>query len=499
MNARVQFAVSAASLVAFAGLARAQSFSEGFEGGAIPAGWSISNQSSPIGTTTWGAGTTTLNGDVLYGPHSGSFLAFTDYECASGAATISNWLILPQVTLRNGDTFSFWTRSTDGVFADRMQVLMSTSGASTNTGSSATDVGDFTTVLLDINPGYTATDYPLSFQSFTITVSGLGAPTSGRFAFRYFVENGGPAGSASDCIGIDDVAYVSAADAHGACCLGDGSCISTISVVCSGQGGAYHGDGSSCASTNCPAGACCKPDGSCVTRTSAACAALSGIYRGDGSSCATANCPVPPYQNGGFETGDFTGWTQFGDSAYTAVADSSFGTAPEEGTFCAHFGAVGDTGGISQVIAAHAGDHVTIDFWYQAQGGTNNSFSADFDGQNLVNFSDDATNTVWTEFNFQRTVSADNPTLSFTFENDPSYDYLDNVTVAVGAGVSCYANCDHSTGTPFLNVADFTCFLQKFSTGNAYANCDNSTTVPVLNVQDFTCFLQKFALGCSAP
>jgi hypothetical protein len=60
----------------------------------------------------------------------------------------------------------------------------------------------------------------------------------------------------------------------------------------------------------------------------------------------------------------------------------------------------------------------------------------------------------------------------------------------------CYANCDNSTTPPVLNVIDFTCFLQKFASGDPYANCDNSTTVPVLNVIDFTCFLQKFAAGC---
>jgi hypothetical protein len=64
---------------------------------------------------------------------------------------------------------------------------------------------------------------------------------------------------------------------------------------------------------------------------------------------------------------------------------------------------------------------------------------------------------------------------------------------------NCYANCDHSTVLPFLNVADFTCFLQKFAAADPYANCDNSTQAPVLNVADFTCFLQKYAAGCSAP
>jgi hypothetical protein len=64
---------------------------------------------------------------------------------------------------------------------------------------------------------------------------------------------------------------------------------------------------------------------------------------------------------------------------------------------------------------------------------------------------------------------------------------------------ACYPNCDHSTTPPTLNVADFTCFLQKFAAQDPYANCDNSTTAPALNVADFTCFLQKFAAGCSAP
>jgi hypothetical protein len=66
-------------------------------------------------------------------------------------------------------------------------------------------------------------------------------------------------------------------------------------------------------------------------------------------------------------------------------------------------------------------------------------------------------------------------------------------------GASCYANCDSSTATPFLNVQDFTCFLTKYAAADAYANCDNSTQAPTLNVQDFSCFLTKFAAGCSAP
>jgi hypothetical protein len=60
----------------------------------------------------------------------------------------------------------------------------------------------------------------------------------------------------------------------------------------------------------------------------------------------------------------------------------------------------------------------------------------------------------------------------------------------------CYANCDHSTAPPILNVNDFVCFLNKYAVGDAYANCDGSTLPPVLNVNDFVCFLNAYAAGC---
>ena len=53
---------------------------------------------------------------------------------------------------------SFYTRTVDApTFPDRLQVRMSTNGASSNVGTTATDVGDFTALLLDINPTYTTT------------------------------------------------------------------------------------------------------------------------------------------------------------------------------------------------------------------------------------------------------------------------------------------------------------------------------------------------------
>ncbi|MFN0131382.1 MAG: kelch repeat-containing protein [Phycisphaerales bacterium] len=67
------------------------------------------------------------------------------------------------------------------------------------------------------------------------------------------------------------------------------------------------------------------------------------------------------------------------------------------------------------------------------------------------------------------------------------------------------ANCDGSTATPVLNIADFVCFLTRYAAAQTlpaaqqvtdFANCDRSTALPVLNVADFVCFANEYAAGC---
>jgi hypothetical protein len=126
----------------------------------------------------------------------------------TGSETISNWLVTPALTISNGTVFSFFTRTTTAnPFPDRLQVRMSTID-STNVGTLATDVGDFSTLLLDINPNLQPgpANYPETYTQFNITVSGVPTPVTGRFAFRYFVTDAGPNGVNSNYIGIDDLA-----------------------------------------------------------------------------------------------------------------------------------------------------------------------------------------------------------------------------------------------------------------------------------------------------
>jgi uncharacterized membrane protein len=59
----------------------------------------------------------------------------------------------------------------------------------------------------------------------------------------------------------------------------------------------------------------------------------------------------------------------------------------------------------------------------------------------------------------------------------------------------CYANCDGSTVEPILNVADFSCFLQRYAAGHVYGQCDGTLFGPITQ-PDFSCWLGYFAMGC---
>lgn len=188
----------------------AQAITEGFEDITTLAGsgWVISDMSSPVGTTTWMQGN---SGTFAAQGGGASSFAAANYNSTSGAGTISNWLMTPQRTFNNGDVITFYTRKyTFDDYADRLQVRFSGNGSSTNVGADATTVGDFTTLLQEINPNLLLGVYPTTWTQYTITISGLAGPTSGRIAFRYFVTNGGPSGLNSDYIGIDTFQYTPA-------------------------------------------------------------------------------------------------------------------------------------------------------------------------------------------------------------------------------------------------------------------------------------------------
>lgn len=199
------------------------SFTEEFDSvGMLEArGWALVNNSEPIGRNGWKQGKYELGGkyggDIVGFPAYSANNAPTDYAAADITAasdpnalpaTISAWMITPEKPVKNGDVITFYTRANSTV-PDRLQVRANYTDGSTDVGNNSESVGKFTTLLLDINPNLTNA-YPTNWTKYTITVTGLTAPVpKARFAFRYYVTNGGNSGANSDLIGVDQFTFTS--------------------------------------------------------------------------------------------------------------------------------------------------------------------------------------------------------------------------------------------------------------------------------------------------
>ncbi len=130
--------------------------------------------------------------------------------------------------------------------------------------------------------------------------------------------------------------------------------------------------------------------------------------------------------NGGFETGDFTGWTTGANSFPEYITTSPV----HSGRFAAQVaGYSGNPDTLSQTITTTTpGQDYTLSFWRDvAGGGPTESMSVSWDGT-----------TIWSELNpgarpYQQfvldVVGTGNDTLVFTTANDPSFTFLDDVSL----------------------------------------------------------------------
>ncbi|HZW08747.1 MAG TPA: choice-of-anchor J domain-containing protein [Phycisphaerales bacterium] len=145
----------------------------------IARGWTFRNQSQPEGPTDWYGS----DGSQSFRAHTGSTVLAADFENSDpnvGGAKLSNWAILPEIPGQiGGDVLRFFAQGSIYGREDRLQVRYSPTRG-TATGSSATDVGDFTTLLLDIDPvprGEGWAEYSVAL------------PGPGRVALRYYLTN----------------------------------------------------------------------------------------------------------------------------------------------------------------------------------------------------------------------------------------------------------------------------------------------------------------------
>ena len=140
-------------------------------------GWLFRNQSSPRGNSVYTAGPCYVCG----GAHAGPRTLEVDFSSTTeSGGIVSHWAILPAIPGQvAGDLLVFHARSvTTFNVPPRLEVRYSPDHG-TGTGSSETDVGDFSTLLLDLDP----------VPSTGWTRYGVSLPGNGRIALRFFAPD----------------------------------------------------------------------------------------------------------------------------------------------------------------------------------------------------------------------------------------------------------------------------------------------------------------------
>jgi hypothetical protein len=128
--------------------------------------------------------------------------------------------------------------------------------------------------------------------------------------------------------------------------------------------------------------------------------------------------------NGGFELGDFTGWTVSGS---VSVSDNY----PNTGDFAADFSGTGVTevGTISQAITTIMGEPYVFDFWVSNVGIINQAdlFQASFGGNMVLNL---VNTNPFPYTDHMYTLTATGPSTTIQFSGfDPDIYALDDVSV----------------------------------------------------------------------
>ncbi|MBL0096496.1 MAG: choice-of-anchor J domain-containing protein [Bacteroidetes bacterium] len=144
----------------------------------------------PAGTTAaWFQGNVTNWGDFNGGTNE---FVHSNFNSVTGANDIDNWLVLPALNIVSGDVISFYSRSfLNSTFPDSIRVMYSAVGDSVPEDLSWVELGRF---KVNITGAWL-------LNSFIAPANG----TTARFAIRYTVADGGPQGTNSDIIGIDQL------------------------------------------------------------------------------------------------------------------------------------------------------------------------------------------------------------------------------------------------------------------------------------------------------
>jgi hypothetical protein len=139
--------------------------------------------------------------------------------------------------------------------------------------------------------------------------------------------------------------------------------------------------------------------------------------------------PSQLVQNGGFETGDFTDWTQSGnlDGNENVLTDPAY---IHSGNYGAQIGPGGSLYYLSQILPTAPAQLYLVSFWLVNYNGDGpNEFVADWGASVLFDQVNMPLTSGWTNMQYLVTAPGTNTRLQFGFRNDPWYFAFDDVTV----------------------------------------------------------------------
>ena len=142
---------------------------------------------------------------------------------------------------------------------------------------------------------------------------------------------------------------------------------------------------------------------------------------------AGASAQATTLVNGGFEAGDFTGWTQVGNFDLSGVD----ALTAHDGTYGAYFGPATTPGGIVQTLNTAVGASYMIDFWLKnenaASPGMSNAFTFSWGAVQVMSLTD-ASVSPYTHYSFNLTALQTHTDVKFSFRNDAGFWDLDSVS-----------------------------------------------------------------------
>jgi hypothetical protein len=162
-----------------------------------------------------------------------------------------------------------------------------------------------------------------------------------------------------------------------------------------------------------------------LLRTLIACVAWSGVIETVSLNHADASQLVV---NGGFETGNFSGWSG-GVTSYPTdvIVTNSQGynslQAVHSGTYSFYFGNSGSTRDLYQVLPTIAGTNYTVSFWLNMYPAVPNELSLSWAGTTIIDQLNFTTN-GWAEYVFTELATTDATTLSLP---KTRFEHIDGV------------------------------------------------------------------------